>query len=92
MYEDVEQMRAAFADEIDVNIYSRFSNPNVKEFVDRVCLLEGAEAGYATSSGMSAIFASSMSASTWVVPVLEMTASGPVVVSPAPTTFQGKNS
>ena len=60
MYYDVETMRAAFADEIDVNIYSRFSNPNVQEFVDRVCVLEGAESGYATASGMSAIFASFM--------------------------------
>jgi O-succinylhomoserine sulfhydrylase len=31
---------------------SRFSNPTVKEFVDRVCALEGAEDGFATSSGM----------------------------------------
>lgn len=59
-FEDAEQMRAAFADETDDNIYSRFSNPNVKEFVDKMCALEGAEAGYATASGMSAIFASFM--------------------------------
>jgi O-succinylhomoserine sulfhydrylase len=32
----------------------------VKEFVDRVCALEGAEAGYATASGMSSVFASFM--------------------------------
>ena len=55
-----KQMRAAFADEIDVNIYSRFSNPTVDEFVQRVCALEGAETGYATASGMSAVFASFM--------------------------------
>src|ERR1051326_9052208 len=59
-FDNTEEMRAAFADETDDNIYSRFSNPNVKEFVDRVCLLEGAEAGYATASGMSAVFASFM--------------------------------
>lgn len=59
-FDNAEEMRAAFADETDDNIYSRFSNPNVKEFVDRVCLLEGAEAGYATASGMSAVFASFM--------------------------------
>lgn len=53
-------MRATFADETDFNIYSRFSNPNVKEFTDRVVILEGAEAGYATASGMSAVFASFM--------------------------------
>lgn len=59
-FEDAEQMRAAFADETDDNIYSRFSNPNTTEFVDRLCSLEGAEAGYATASGMSAVFATFM--------------------------------
>jgi len=59
-FDNSEEMRAAFADETDDNIYSRFSNPNVKELVDRVCVLEGAEAGYATASGMSAVFASFM--------------------------------
>jgi O-succinylhomoserine sulfhydrylase len=59
-FDNAEDMRAAFADETDDNIYSRFSNPNVKELVDKVCALEGAEAAYATSSGMSAVFASFM--------------------------------
>ncbi|MBL7697970.1 MAG: aminotransferase class I/II-fold pyridoxal phosphate-dependent enzyme [Chitinophagaceae bacterium] len=59
-FDTAEDMRAAFADETDDNIYSRFSNPTVKEFVDRVCALEGAEDGFATSSGMSAIFATFM--------------------------------
>ena len=59
-YTDAEQMRAVFADEIDANIYTRFSNPNVQEFTDRVCALEGAEAGFATASGMSSIFATFM--------------------------------
>jgi O-succinylhomoserine sulfhydrylase len=59
-FDTAEEMRAAFADETDDNIYSRFTNPNVKEFVDKICALEGAEAGYATASGMSAIFASFM--------------------------------
>ena len=59
-FDDAESMRAAFADETDDNIYSRFSNPSVKEFTDRICVLEGAEAAYATASGMSAIFASFM--------------------------------
>jgi len=60
VFDNAEEMRAAFADETDDNIYSRFSNPNVQEFTDRICALEGAEAGYATSSGMSAVFASFM--------------------------------
>ena len=57
-FDGAEEMRAAFADETDDNIYSRFSNPTVQEFVDRMCALEGAEAGFATASGMSAIVAS----------------------------------
>ncbi|MGZ3839542.1 MAG: trans-sulfuration enzyme family protein [Flavisolibacter sp.] len=60
-FDDAEEMRATFADETDYNIYSRFSNPNVREFVDKICVLEGAEDGYATASGMSAVFASFMS-------------------------------
>src|SRR5918993_762183 len=59
-FDNAEDMRAAFADETDDNIYSRFSNPNVKEFTDKVCALEGAEAGFSTASGMSAVFASFM--------------------------------
>src|SRR6476661_9398748 len=57
-FEDAESMRAAFADETDDNIYSRFSNPTVSEFVQKICILEGAEDGFATASGMSAVFAS----------------------------------
>ena len=59
-FDNAEDMRAAFADETNANIYSRFSNPTVQEFTDRVVALEGAEAGYATASGMSAVFASFM--------------------------------
>ena len=59
-FDNAEDMRAAFADETDANIYSRFSNPTVKEFVDRLCVLENAEAGFATASGMSAVFGSFM--------------------------------
>jgi O-succinylhomoserine sulfhydrylase len=60
-FNSAEEMRAAFADETDANIYSRFTNPGVQEFVDRMCVLEGAESGFATASGMSAVFASFMS-------------------------------
>lgn len=59
-YDDVEEMRATFADQTDNNIYTRFSNPTVQEFTDRIVALEGAEAGFATASGMSAVFASFM--------------------------------
>jgi O-succinylhomoserine sulfhydrylase len=57
-FDNAEEMRAAFADETDDNIYSRFSNPTVQEFTDRMCVLEGMESGFATASGMSAVFAS----------------------------------
>lgn len=56
-FDDSEEMRATFAEENDFNTYSRFSNPNVKEFTDKIVALEGAEAGYATASGMSAVTA-----------------------------------
>src|SRR5215212_6232559 len=59
-FDNAEEMRAAFADETDDNIYTRFSNPTVKEFTDKICILEGAEAGFATASGMAAVFASFM--------------------------------
>jgi O-succinylhomoserine sulfhydrylase len=59
-FDNAEDMRAAFADESDDNIYSRFSNPGVDEFAQKVAALEGAEAGFATASGMSALFGSFM--------------------------------
>lgn len=59
-FETAEEMRAAFADETSDNIYSRFSNPTVNEFVNKMVDLEGAEAGVATSTGMSAVFATFM--------------------------------
>ena len=58
VFEDAEQARALFADEYEGNIYSRFSNPNVNEFVDKMCVLEATEDGFGTASGMAAVFAS----------------------------------
>ncbi|TKB98538.1 trans-sulfuration enzyme family protein [Pedobacter cryophilus] len=58
IFDDAEQGRAIFADEQQGNIYSRYSNPNTTEFIDKVCELEGAEAGLAFSSGMAGVFAS----------------------------------
>jgi len=61
MYNSAEEMAAAFADDtLDINIYSRFSNPTVDEFVIKMCALEGAEDGVATGTGMAAIFATFM--------------------------------
>jgi O-succinylhomoserine sulfhydrylase len=57
-FECAEDMRAAFADEVDTTIYSRFVNPNYSELVNKMCALEGTDAGYATATGMAAIFAS----------------------------------
>src|SRR5690606_11936904 len=38
-------------------VYSRYANPNTTEFINKVCLMEEAEAGLAFASGMGAIFA-----------------------------------
>ncbi|WP_266366866.1 trans-sulfuration enzyme family protein [Tellurirhabdus rosea] len=57
-FESAEQGKALFEETEEGNIYSRFSNPNVTEFVDKVCMLEGAEEGIATATGMAAVFAS----------------------------------
>jgi O-succinylhomoserine sulfhydrylase len=58
IFDDAEQARAMFADEIPGNLYTRFSNPNSSEFIEKICLMEGAEDGFATASGMSAVFSS----------------------------------
>ena len=60
IFEDAEQARALFADEVEGNIYSRFSNPNVNEFVTKMCALEGCEDGFGTATGMAAVFSSMM--------------------------------
>jgi O-succinylhomoserine sulfhydrylase len=56
VFEDAEHMRASFAEENDQNLYSRFSNPNTTEFIDKVVTMEGAQAGFAFASGMGAVF------------------------------------
>ncbi|MBP1838257.1 trans-sulfuration enzyme family protein [Formosa algae] len=56
VFEDAEDMRASFTEEKERNIYSRFTNPNTSEFIDKVCKMEGAESGYAFATGMSAVF------------------------------------
>ena len=57
-FADAEEARAMFNDEISGNIYSRYSNPNTEEFVQKLCRLEGAEDGISTATGMSAMFTS----------------------------------
>jgi len=56
VFDDAEDMRASFAEEKERNLYSRFTNPNTTEFVDKIVAMEGAEAGYAFATGMSSIF------------------------------------
>ena len=56
-FENAEQARALFADEEEGNIYSRFSNPNTTEFINKMCELEKTEDGMAFGSGMAAVFA-----------------------------------
>ena len=58
MFDDAEHGRALFTEEVEGNVYSRYSNPNTSEFIQKVCDAEGAEAGLAFSSGMAAVFAS----------------------------------
>ena len=56
VFDDAEDMRAQFAEETEGEIYSRYANPNVQEFIDKMAFLEGAESGWATASGMAAVF------------------------------------
>nr|WP_321245807.1 aminotransferase class I/II-fold pyridoxal phosphate-dependent enzyme [uncultured Psychroserpens sp.] len=56
VFEDAEDMRASFAEEKQRNVYGRYSNPNNSEFVEKICKMEGAEAGYSFATGMSAVF------------------------------------
>ncbi len=58
VFESAEEARAMFAEEIQGNIYSRYSNPNSSELIDKVCRAEGTEDGIATASGMAAMFGS----------------------------------
>ncbi len=56
VFDDAEDMRSQFAEETPGNIYSRYANPNVDEFIQKLTVMEGAEAGWATATGMAAVF------------------------------------
>jgi O-succinylhomoserine sulfhydrylase len=58
VFDTAEEGRARFAGEDDGLVYSRYANPNTNEFAEKLCRLEGAEAGIATASGMAAVFSS----------------------------------
>ncbi|WP_256004782.1 O-succinylhomoserine sulfhydrylase [Pedobacter deserti] len=55
-FDDAEDMRALFANEKEGNVYSRYANPNTDELIGKMAALEGSETGWATASGMAAIF------------------------------------
>lgn len=57
VFNDAEQGRRLFAEEETGNIYSRFSNPNTTELIDKMCSFENMDAGFAVASGMAAVFA-----------------------------------
>lgn len=56
VFEDSEDMRASFTEEKEHNIYSRYNNPNTTELIEKMCQMEGAEAGHAFASGMAAVY------------------------------------
>lgn len=58
MFDSAEHAAALFEEEVEGNIYGRYSNPNVQEFIDKMCALEGTENGFGTATGMAAVFAS----------------------------------
>ncbi len=58
VFESAEEARAMFAEEVQGNIYSRYSNPNSSDLIEKVCKAEGTEDGIATASGMAAMFGS----------------------------------
>ncbi|MFV0172718.1 aminotransferase class I/II-fold pyridoxal phosphate-dependent enzyme [Empedobacter stercoris] len=58
IFDSAEQGRAIFVEEEEGMVYSRYANPNTTEFINRVCVLEKADAGLAFASGMAAVFAS----------------------------------
>jgi len=57
-YSSAEEATASFAEETEHYLYSRFHNPTVAMFENRLAALEGAERCVATASGMAAMFAS----------------------------------
>ena len=63
IFDSAEQAAQRFAKEEQGNVYSRFTNPTVEIFQDKLASLEGAESCLATASGMSAIFATIMALS-----------------------------
>ncbi len=57
-FDSAEHARALFEEEEQGNIYSRYSNPNNDEFIEKLCLMEGMDTGMAMATGMAAMFTS----------------------------------
>ena len=57
-FDTAESMESTFRGEQERLIYSRYGNPNTDELIEKICLLERGEAGFALATGMSAVFAS----------------------------------
>ena len=57
-FENADQMADMFAGDLEGDIYSRYANPNTAEFISKMCELEQTDEGFATSSGMAAVWAS----------------------------------
>lgn len=84
VYDDAAQAEAAFNGDVDVFIYSRYSNPTVAVFEDRLAALEGAAACRATATGMAAVFAAllcQVKAGDRVVAALELFGSCHYIIS-----------
>ncbi|WP_067654047.1 O-succinylhomoserine sulfhydrylase [Nocardia harenae] len=56
VYESAEAAEAAFTGDVEHFVYSRYGNPTVAVFEERMRLIDGAEACFATASGMAAVF------------------------------------
>ena len=57
VFDNAEMAAQSFSNEIEANVYSRYTNPTVCSFEQRLALMEGGEQAVATSSGMAAILA-----------------------------------
>jgi len=57
-FDSAQEGAGLFSGDIEGRLYSRFSNPNTDEFIDKLKTLEGCEAGIATASGMAAVYVS----------------------------------
>lgn len=60
VFESAAQAAARFSGAEEGNVYSRYTNPTVRSFEERIAAMEGAEAAVATSSGMAAILSTCM--------------------------------